>query len=108
MIRPSGGCRPPRGGTLSRGPSSGRAGRPGGCPIASKRTGPLLPPRCGLGIPTVLISDSAISTPQDAITDVLAHYQRRTEARNAPPEAPDVGRLRYRPETLDALFGDLR
>jgi hypothetical protein len=39
---------------------------------------------------------------------VLAHYQRRTEARNAPAEAPDAGRLRYRPETLDALFGDLR
>jgi site-specific recombinase XerD len=48
------------------------------------------------------------TTPRDAITDVLAHYQRRTEARNAPPEAPDAGRLRYRPETLDALFGDLR
>jgi hypothetical protein len=48
------------------------------------------------------------TTPQDAITDVLAHYRRRTEAGKAPPEAPDAGRLRYRPETLDALFGDLR
>ena len=59
MIRPFEGCRPPRGGTLSRGPSSGRAGRPEGCPIASKRTGPLLPPRCGLGIRRVPIPDSA-------------------------------------------------
>jgi hypothetical protein len=63
MIRPFGGGRPPRGGTLSRGPSSGRAGRPGGCPIASKRTGPLLPPRCGLGIRRVPIPDSAITGP---------------------------------------------
>jgi site-specific recombinase XerC len=48
------------------------------------------------------------TTPQDAITDVLAHYQRRAEARQASPEAPGTGRLRYRPEILDALFGDLR
>jgi integrase len=47
------------------------------------------------------------TTPQDAIGDVLAHYQRRAGAAEAPPPArsPD---LRYRPETLDALFGDRR
>jgi hypothetical protein len=48
------------------------------------------------------------TTPQDAIADVLAHYRRRTEAKEAPPAAPDAGGLHYRPETLDALFGDLR
>jgi len=47
------------------------------------------------------------TTPQDAIGDVLAHYQRRAGAAAAPPTlSPD--QLCYRPETLDALFGDRR
>ena len=47
------------------------------------------------------------TTPQDAIDDVLAYYQRRSEAKAmaAPPE-PSL--LRYRPEALDVLFGDSR
>jgi site-specific recombinase XerC len=47
------------------------------------------------------------TTPQDAIRDVLAHYDRRAAAKNAMPE-PSEARLRYRPEALDALFGDSR
>ena len=46
------------------------------------------------------------TTPQDAIADVLAHYRRRTEARKAPSAAADAGQPHYRPEILDALFGD--
>jgi hypothetical protein len=47
------------------------------------------------------------TTPQDAIDDVLAYYQRCSEAKAmaAPPE-PSL--LRYRPEALDVLFGDSR
>ena len=60
MIRPFEGCRPPRGGTLSRGPWIGQGGQATRLPVASKRTGPLLPPRCGLGIRRVGISDVAI------------------------------------------------
>jgi integrase len=48
------------------------------------------------------------TTPQDAIGDVLAHYQRRAGAVEAPPSAPSPDQLCYRPETLDALFGDPR
>ena len=48
------------------------------------------------------------TTPQDAIADVLAHYRRRTEARKAPSAAADAGQPHYRPEILDALFGDRR
>jgi len=48
------------------------------------------------------------TTPQDAIGDVLAHYQRRAAAEQAPPPALSPDQLRYRPEILDALFGDPR
>jgi site-specific recombinase XerD len=48
------------------------------------------------------------TTPQDAIADVLAHYQRRAAAEEEPPAAASPGHLRYRPEILDALFGDAR
>jgi hypothetical protein len=61
----------------------------------------------GQAIPTVPISDCAVTTPQDAIRDVLAHYERRAVAKDAMPE-PSETRLRYRPEVLDALFGDSR
>jgi site-specific recombinase XerC len=47
------------------------------------------------------------TTPQDAIGDVLAHYERRAAAKDAMPE-PSGTRLHYRPEALDALFGDSR
>ena len=47
------------------------------------------------------------TTPQDAIRDVLAHYERRAAAKDAMPE-PSETRLHYRPEALDALFGDSR
>ncbi len=47
------------------------------------------------------------TTPQDAIRDVLAHYERRAAAKDAVPE-PSGPRLHYRPEALDALFGDSR
>jgi hypothetical protein len=55
------------------------------------------------GIPTVLISDSAISVPDDVIASVAAFHARR--ARPAPPDTPgrDGG---YRPETLKILFGE--
>ncbi|MGH3236350.1 MAG: hypothetical protein ACRDOH_24450 [Streptosporangiaceae bacterium] len=48
------------------------------------------------------------TTPQDAIHDVLAHYQRRAAAKEATPPEPYPGSLLYRPEILDALFGDSR
>ncbi len=48
------------------------------------------------------------TTPQDAIDDVLAHYQRRSEAKKAMAALPEPSPLRYRPEALDALFGDSR
>jgi hypothetical protein len=48
------------------------------------------------------------TTPQDAIADVLAHYRRRTEAGKTPSAAADAGQPHYRPEILDALFGDRR
>ena len=48
------------------------------------------------------------TTPQDAIDDVLAHYQRRSEARQAMTTPPGPSPLRYRPEALDVLFGDSR
>jgi len=48
------------------------------------------------------------TTPQDAIDDVLAHYQRRSEAKKAMATLPEPSPLRYRPEALDALFGDSR
>ena len=47
------------------------------------------------------------TTPQDAIGDMLAHYERRAAAKDAMPE-PSGTRLHYRPEALDALFGDSR
>ena len=47
------------------------------------------------------------TTPQDAIRDVLAHYERRAAAKDARPE-PSETRLHYRPEALDMLFGDSR
>ena len=47
------------------------------------------------------------TTPQDAIRDVLAHYERRAAAEDAMPE-PSGTRLNYRPEALGALFGDSR
>jgi site-specific recombinase XerD len=47
------------------------------------------------------------TTPQDAIRDVLAHYDRRAAAKDAMPE-PSEARLHYRAEALDALFGDSR
>jgi hypothetical protein len=48
------------------------------------------------------------TTPQDAIDDVLAHYQRRSEAKKATATPPEPSLLRYRPEALDVLFGDSR
>jgi integrase len=48
------------------------------------------------------------TTPQDAIDDVLAHYQRRSEAKEARATPPGPSPLRYRPEALDVLFGDSR
>ncbi len=47
------------------------------------------------------------TTPQDAIDDVLAHYQRRAEVKEA-MATPEPSPLRYRPEALDVLFGDSR
>ncbi len=41
-------------------------------------------------------------TAQDVIEGVLAHHQRRSEQKTPPPEPPP---LRYRPESLDVLFG---
>jgi site-specific recombinase XerD len=37
---------------------------------------------------------------EDVIESTLAHHRRRAEPEPAPPPAP-----RYRPESLDALFG---
>ena len=48
------------------------------------------------------------TTPQDAIGDVLAHYQRRAAAKKAMATPPEPSPLRYRPEALDVLFGDSR
>ena len=62
----------------------------------------------GPGIQTVPITNCAVTTPQDAIDDVLAHYQRRSEAKNAMAMPPEPSPLRYRPEALDVLFGDSR
>jgi site-specific recombinase XerD len=41
-------------------------------------------------------------TAQDVIEGVLAHHQRRSEQQTPPPQPPP---LRYRPESLDVLFG---
>jgi hypothetical protein len=60
--------------------------------------------RSGQGIPTVLISDSAISRKEDVIRRVLAHHAQQTQqaaARARPAPAPG-----YRPETLDVLFSN--
>lgn len=54
------------------------------------------------GIPTVLISDCAISRKKEVIRRVLAHHieqTRQAAARARPTPAPG-----YRPETLDVLF----
>src|SRR6266849_6431170 len=40
------------------------------------------------------------TTPQDAIDDVLAHYQRRSEARKAMATPPEPSPVRYRPAAL--------
>ena len=48
------------------------------------------------------------TTPQDAIDDVLAHYQRRAGDKGATGPGPGSSPLRYRPEALDAMFGDSR
>jgi site-specific recombinase XerC len=41
-------------------------------------------------------------TAQDVIEGILAHHQRRSEQKTPPPQPPS---LRYRPESLDVLFG---
>jgi hypothetical protein len=41
------------------------------------------------------------ATAEDAIESVLAHHQRLAGRKAPPPEPP----LRYRPETMDILFG---
>ena len=46
------------------------------------------------------------TTPKDAIDDVLAHYRRRAGAKQETAPVPSAGDLHYRPEALDALFGD--
>jgi len=48
------------------------------------------------------------TTPQDAIRDVLAHHQRRAESKETMASRPARASLHYRPEALDALFGDQR
>jgi hypothetical protein len=48
------------------------------------------------------------TTPQDAIVGVLAHYRRRAEQAAAPQPAVFPDQRGYRPETLNALFGDPR
>ncbi len=48
------------------------------------------------------------TTPQDAIRDVLAHHQRRAELKETTASRPARASLHYRPEALDALFGDQR
>ncbi len=48
------------------------------------------------------------TTPQDAIRDVLAHHQRRAESKETTASRPARASLHYRPEALDALFGDQR
>jgi site-specific recombinase XerD len=42
-------------------------------------------------------------TAEDVIEGVLAHHQRRADQKSQPPSEPPS--LRYRPETLDILFG---
>ncbi len=42
-------------------------------------------------------------TAEDVIEGVLAHHQRRATAKTAPPRQPPP--LRYRPESLNVLFG---
>jgi hypothetical protein len=55
------------------------------------------------GIPTVLISDSAISRKEEVIRRVLAHHSEQVrQARQRARPAPAPG---YRPESLDVLFG---
>ena len=46
------------------------------------------------------------TTPKDAVDDVLAHYRRRADVKQETPPVPSAGDLQYRPEALDALFGD--
>ena len=48
------------------------------------------------------------TTPQDAISDVLAHYKRRAGAQEAPPAGLAPVPLPYRAEVMDVLFGDAR
>jgi hypothetical protein len=43
-------------------------------------------------------------TAEDVIESVLAHHQRQAGQNQAPPPA-EPPPLRYRPETLDILFG---
>lgn len=59
----------------------------------------------GAGIQTVPITDCAVTPAGEVITGVLAHHARMAAARERPPgEEPPPG-LRYRPESLEALFG---
>ena len=44
----------------------------------------------------------------DVIADVLAHHARMAAGTAQPPGAAPPPRLRYRPESLDALFGRSR
>ena len=45
-------------------------------------------------------------TSEDVIASVLAHHARRADGQAAAAEAPaDAATLRYRPESLEVLFG---
>jgi hypothetical protein len=87
MIRPFEGCRPPRGGALGRGPLFGQGGQARRLPDRQQAYEPLLPPRCGLGIRRVLISDVAI-TGTDQPRPARHLHRRRVHRRGSPIAVP--------------------
>ena len=68
--------------------------RPGGCPIAGKHTGPLLPPLCGLGIRTVPMTNSAITRPPEPRPAPQLHPRGLYGLRNLTPQRLPLHRPR--------------